>query len=361
MIYVTGKTWEFKDRLRIWGGEWNTDKRRWEFHTLSEEHRKILSKPGISISKSVEALALPARRPSTKKTKFIGDDPSWIDHFADKNVTTYFGFSSLNAMIKYIKALQLRDRNGTGWGEENQDFYGTENMTEALKLATDGWPEGVKMAQDVIEQLVGINAIERRLKYSVAGGSVNVGRMLAGNPAHMRSRPKLAGSKVVTLFVSATMMGVIDAENAIIRAAVVAAVTDVLESNGYSCEIIVIDSYRAGSKPAGQCAVKLKDAGEPFNINDAVFALGHPSFLRRLCFAIVGSDQDMRYIWSQGMGCDGVLFNEEHRPAKNELYIDHLNVSTQRAIDKDKPLLDQALQIWALIADKSLPINIKGE
>jgi hypothetical protein len=223
-----------------------------------------------------------------------------------------------------------------------------------------GWSEGVELAEQILEQLTGRNAIERRRKYSVAGGMLNVGRLLAGNPLHMVSRPKQPGKKIITFFVEASMSSSVKARYAIIRAAITAAIVDILEMNGFSCEIVMIatSNYSTRGKPACQIATTLKKAGELFSLNDFVFALGHPSYFRRFSFAVKGSDQRLKQIW-HSMGFLGDAFNEDHPTASNEFYIGKIDHYLRNLINDEGTLIEQAIQIWDLITSDDLPITIK--
>lgn len=398
-VVVTGKTWELRDRLRTLGGRWNADSKGWEFHTLSPEHRAeftatvgvlIHDKPGAPIPPrqspryshtelqpprvDVEKLISdvlddidnePPQRSNGSKSNIFGDDQSWFNYFYDQNPTGFFGFSSLSAMTKYIEGLPENRRNGQGWKRDRAQWAGSECIPDAIDIARKGWADGVEMAQEVHQALIGQHARERRRKHNVAGGSVNVGRLLAGNPAHMLARPKQPGTKVVTFFVEAFMSMGIDADNAIIRAALIGAIADILEMNGYSCEIVSIATARVDNVSdrgaAYQIATMLKAAGETLDLNDVIFGLGHPSYFRRFCFACVGSDRDLRRTWPN-MGFPAKAFHADNHPPKaNEFFVDKIPLGSQRRIDDDAPLITKAMQIWDLITDGNLPVELNRE
>lgn len=194
----------------------------------------------------------------------------------------------------------------------------------------------------------------KRRSYGVAGGSVSVGRLLAGNPMHMRQRPPQPGRKVVRLFVQACNSAIITAENMTVRAAIVAAMADMLERQGFSCEIIAIDCRNGslGIKPVFQCATILKQAGEKLNLSDLTFALGHPSYLRRFGFALFSACDELISHWeSQGVPKDA--FNDHFKPKRNEFYIPKLSTNVKGAT-----LADKARAMLPHIMPLNMPIRI---
>lgn len=228
-------------------------------------------------------------------------------------------------------------------------------MPAALRLARDGWSEGV----DLAESLDVPPSSARRRRYGVAGGSVNVGRMLAGHPAHMRSRPRQPGKRVVTLFVETFMSAGIDPDNAIIRAALIARIADAMEREGYSCEIVAIvttTSDMGSSATTGhQHAITLKQAGERLALPDIVFALGHPSFFRRMVFASVGDADECRSTHgTQGFPTDA--FANDHPTARNEFYIRKLTLAQQQRLDDDDPY-----SMLEFIEPVDLPVSLREE
>lgn len=377
MYIVSGKTFEIRELLKSKGGKWNESSRVWEFQKLSIADRvDITEHMGVSVTERVNEqspkswrVPVPPREPieqddvDTGKTTKFGDDHTWFNYFDQKNPISFFGFSGMEALAKYVEAIpfsitkeRLDDRN-SAWDTHNGDWAGTSSMSDALQMAREGWSEGVAIAEGIVEQFSARNAIERRRKHSVAGGSVSVGRMLARNPMHMNKRYKSPGKRIITFFSEAIMSSSISARNAATRAAVIAAVVDLLEHHGYQCEIISVMSADRYGLPVYQFTTTLKDAGEALNINDVIFGLGHPSFLRRLGFATCATDENLRDIWSS-MGTPTPSF-KPHQLKENEYYIGAIQHERRHQVDAQVDL-QRALQIWNLCCDKRLPVELKG-
>lgn len=194
-------------------------------------------------------------------------------------------------------------------------FYGTADMDEAISLARGTWQEGVNLARDVLRMIKTANPTRKAVSMSVVGGSVDVGRMLSGNPLHMRSRKPAASMRNVTLAVNLCVSGQVEAEYIKVRAAVFAAIVDALEDSGYSVELRGVissadDVHCAPGKKTGMTqnlSFTLKAAGQPLNVSDVVFGIGHPSVLRRFSFARAAAFREL-LPWGEGFGypCDFV-------------------------------------------------------
>lgn len=367
MIIISGRTFEHRQHLKELGARWDNDNKQWfmNYCTLAKmsELEKmvgvIIRHVGIDLGTEEE------KEPVTVvgNTALYGDDFQYLNYFKDKNPLAFFGFSSLQKMIDYINSIKPEFRK-TGWSRETryQEWAGTASMSEAIDLALNGWQHGADQARALAERMSVEHASKHRRSYSVAGGSVSVGRLLTGNPRHMIKRPRQPGRRVVTLMIENGAASKISSETMIARAAAIGATVDIMEREGYSCEIVAVwvnlrDPEReiAGA----QLTVKLKNAGERLNMNDLAFSLGHPSFLRRLGFACVRSSIECRSIYAT-MGWPTDAFRENYQPAKNEFYIRHLPAYMQEEMKKLSPM-EKALVIAKTIEPLKLSLNMKDE
>ena len=282
-----------------------------------------------------------------------GNDETWLGQFK-KRPTAFFGFASFADMCDFVEATpeeiksERYDNRNSGWRTGDAEWAGSANMQHALKLARNGWRDGVEKAKRAAEVIEGDHAQARQRVHGVAGGRVNVGRMLSGSPLHMVHRPRRDGVKVITLLVDVWMAAAISAENAIIRAACVAAMCDVLENAGYSCEIVAVGSaYQDGCR--FQVATNIKQAGDALNLEDVTFALGHPSMLRRLCFALAANEPKLRRFW-EGMGSQEAAFVDTDPGA---FYINKLNGGLGFGSFEQK-----VRRAFELIVPEEFPLNL---
>jgi hypothetical protein len=366
---ATGKTFPHKETLKALGGKWNPEKSAWTFGHLNVYDRDKISKlVGVQL---VDDYAKPqpivADEPepvaeTIPNDHFFGDDRQWCNYFAPKNPLATFGFSTFSQLVKYVENIDMRgyDYNRKiPWNNES-DFHGTDTMREALSIAKDGWDEGVNKAIECSEYLSAEHAQQKKFIHSVAGARVNVGRLLANNPVHMKRRTKRDGKRIVTLFVETFQTWQITVETSILRASIVAAMVDLMECAGYQCEIIAVataDDNRT-ERPGYQITTCVKTAGEKLNLNDVIFALGHPSMLRRLYFGCVASTTLLRNC-HRGYGLRSRSFNYVTKPAKNEIYIPQFKYEHQRKLAKLSER-EKALFVFEHIGAET-PINIEGD
>lgn len=375
-IIVSGQTFNYREALKNLGGEWDASAKNWRFpDTLSVRDKGYIQQMvGVTISdprprETAEEFIdriiedRPAIATRDGKTNQRGDDMTYLNYFAEKNPISFFGFSNLDKMTDYIEAISpaiaTDSTRNDGW-TGSSSFTGTGSMKEALSIARNGWSEGVEKAKEIAETIDSDYALQRKRVYNITGNRANIGRMLMGDPKHMASREPLPGKRIITLFVETAINAGIKQEAAIIRAATIAAMIDIIEISGFSCELIATNIAISGvvrPTPIEQLAVKLKNAGEKLNINDAIFALGHPSFERRFNFAVVGSDDRLRMI-HQTMGRSSSAFTDDYPPGKNEFYIPQFSAAIQERISGDT-LREKALSLLPLIIPKGLPIEVK--
>ena len=337
MITVTGRTFPHKDKIRSLGGRWNGDHERWEFdHLGTTALADLRSRVGLIVVEvaappPITHRALLARwtlsrhdddyeTPVCNTPILVGDDFEYYNHFVDQDPVSFHGFSSLHKFADHVANLPIPDNTGRtcdiGWTAD-PGYAGTKTLVDALTLARGGWIDGLGM----MERLIAPEPVSKRRKRSVAGGAINVGRMLAGQPDHMVKRTRLRDRRIITLFVETVMWQGITVNTAIVRVVLIAAMIDRLESEGYACNIIAVYcGLRRDAKASNQLTVRIKDAGERLSVADVSFAFGHPSFGRRLVYAAKGvlpqcdMTHDVRGIISQA-------FDDDHRPRRNEFYI----------------------------------------
>lgn len=331
MFTLRGNTFAHRDKLLKLGGSFDRSLKAWVFPYLTDDQISELKKIiGCTLSGGDDKPSRPVSSApaAARETVFYGDDKTYHNRFNDKNPVSFFGFSSMSKYVKFIEEIPQHKTVGlraTGHTEDDPGFNGSRSMKEAINLARNGWPYGARRAQALSEKLLIAHATNKRKIYSVAGGRVSVGKMLAGNPKCMSKKRKIAGKRNITLFVEFGISAIVTAYSAIVRAACIAALCDVIEANGYSCEIIAVscNRFHMFEEKSFQTTVKLKSSGEKLNISDIVFALGHPSFCRRFEFASVCQADELHSQW-RGQGTVAKSFNSTEELHKSEYLIPSL-------------------------------------
>lgn len=362
MAKFTGKTFEHREALKALGAKYDGNGKFWYIGDYAVKAIDEARKLGLTVTMGGDAPANPKPAPERNPEPATPDaweapavpaepepsrEPVVQDalNLADNsNIKTrvFVSYDSLAAMVSAAKASPVEE-SGSAWAGAT--------FARAVELATDGWDRGVYLAEKARALITADHVLQRTRRYSVAGGAVNVGRMLSGNPLHMVSRPRRDGSKIITLYVDTTASAMVNADSFVVRAAAVAAIVDVLENNGYSAEIIAVSCAHAhNNRPGWQILTKLKSAGEPLNLSDVAFGLGHPAMLRQLAFKIIKNLPVVRDMHGyMGIPVYGDPMKMEAGEYRVPLY---------NANPKSKDFDTQVREIFKAILPEGLPVQL---
>lgn len=226
-------------------------------------------------------------------------------------------FGSLGEMIAYATAVKCQ------WADEVEAAWsgGTKSVAEAANLAVKGWhdvrPEVDREVAAVAEQLRDRLEVAFQTRHDIVGGVVDVGRFAAGMPDCMLDfvpEPSARIGKVVRLFVDYGASGRFNPSYIRRRGVIVLALVDALKTLGVSVEVWGESAVTGRRGEVHTTVVKLHDATEPLDIDSLMFALAHPSMLRRLTFAVrERATKEHNANIGQGMGATRkMLFAKEY-------------------------------------------------
>lgn len=206
---------------------------------------------------------------------------------------------TLKSMAEAAAYCQQPRQKGAGNSSnrpEDYNFFGTPNLSAALSLAANGWKEGADKAAKALASRrppAGAKTATRRsvTRYDVSGDDCDVARFCAGDVENMTEarRVMVRGKTVrrvnVALNFSSAVSGHLIMDYAI---AVCAAITRI-EQAGNRVELWVKKSVGASAKglPVFAMEIRVKEAGSRMHPAALAFACGHPSFYRRILFALV--------------------------------------------------------------------------
>ena|ERR1043166_10252420 len=180
--------------------------------------------------------------------------------------------------------------------ELSKRFSGTVDFAEALALARDGWPEGaarVKQIATALSDRIQGSLNERQIAaWDVTGADVDVGRFVVGEPENMIDFvPDVvnAPAKFLRVVINISASHAFTVDQITRKGAAVVALVDALESQGYRVEIDAVECSASDRRPTHThtTVIRLKQAGEPCEIDRLAFAMAHPAMLRRLHFSFV--------------------------------------------------------------------------
>lgn len=261
---------------------------------------------------------------------------------------------------------------------DNPDFYGRSPFNDArgpstgrmLRLFTEGWPEGARIAADAAARLSGALAATPRLtRRSIAGGRPLVALAVAGDPRHMLTRaPAPRGTRTLDLCVALGGPARIDASAMAASAIIAAAMCDRLEAAGYRVALTgcsrSTDEMTSPCRVVSEMMITLKEAHETADAGTLAVTAGHPWMARHAVF--IGRLQDQTCANNPCLGGYQGYNQQSYRPRSAEnpnaplllpeamLYADALKADRLRA-----DLSPRSLARCLAIAVDSL--NAQGE
>lgn len=222
-------------------------------------------------------------------------------------------YESMQALV----AASTHDRTMMPWysppsskREDDAEWHGG-SVAEVATLARHGW-EGVVAETDALASRITDAVVKQRVitrweqQRDVAGGRVDVGRYLAGEPDCMirsRRRQRRGAAKVVRIVVPTTYSASVSEDVVRRRGAAVVALVDVLNRAGNRLEIWSWNQIMIGNNRES-IATKVQDAADPVNMGRIMFALAHPGMLRRIVFGVQENPAvfDEAWITARGSG-----------------------------------------------------------
>lgn len=240
---------------------------------------------------------------------------------------------------KFYGALSRERTSDDGW-------HGTKTFEEAIDLARNGWPEGLKKLTDTHAKYEHYRKTEK-IPDSVAdivGAYPIVPLFCAGDPAHMAvvENDKRTKQKVISFVVDCAANGDVDREVFINRGAAILSVITELELLGYSCDLVVTRSSASTceSKVLMRSYIPLKTAGFYTEPDRIAFALLNPAFFRRLAFGCQEMlPEDMLKNVGSGYGTSTntnclLNFFDTHHSMNREVYFPRINGTDKRIFEK---------------------------
>ena len=161
------------------------------------------------------------------------------------------------------------------------------------------------------------NTAEWYGEYGEYGDIPDVGMYVAGETAHMvrweTRTVKGVNGNVVRMVVNIDASAGVSAELMAKRGLATVALCQVLASVGYELELWAYSAGKSDGHHKDVC-VRIKDAGEPYDLSAIAMSLGNPAMLRRVMFGIYESaltqDEQIAFDRSHGYGSPAKMTDE---------------------------------------------------
>jgi hypothetical protein len=157
----------------------------------------------------------------------------------------------------------------------------------AMELARKGWSEGAKDLSDRLAAHMPARDKEDSWRYDVAGELPDIGRFLAGDPAHMKRHGHPKGHRpIISLAINVVANAMITAQQMANYGAALVTIVDQIENAGRRVDLVCAFAARQfGVKNV--IGWQVKHAEDSLDLAAIAFSLGHPAALRRIGFAMI--------------------------------------------------------------------------
>jgi hypothetical protein len=249
-------------------------------------------------------------------------------------------WSSPEALTKHLKGINPSNiwyGRGNVWDNINEDFSGVDSLQEAFDMCRNGWKEGGETIERTRSYIHALNpTLPKPIRYAIAGSTPNVPRAVAGNILNMRA-PETAKSsrrKTITILYNVCESWVVSKEAICNKAAATAALIDVIESQGFSCEVLCTAKSVGYNRMTDVLTVGVKESHHPVDTNRLAFSLGHSAMFRGIMFADWQSDPLCKDL-GRGLGCVASVHASKELNGNNIYVIESSNGTGDKFKDAD--------------------------
>lgn len=256
-------------------------------------------------------------------------------------------------VVRFLESTPSKWKARGATCDKEADFYhGHEwdfrlGYRGTLALAARGWTEGAMDLSDKLDAHMPNNDHVDSWRYDVAGELPDIGRYLAGDPAHMRRHGHPKGRRpIISIFSNNWMSAAVKARQCANYGAAIVAAIDQIENRGRRVEVIGgTVAQRSGFATTLKASADIfsatwlvKRAEDPVDLAALAFSLAHPAASRRFGWAVWERSEAAADI---GFGCPMGDIKEEWLTDVHPetLMLRGLQYSPSRCHDMDDALI----------------------
>ena len=267
-------------------------------------------------------------------------------------MTDYIDYKEFNSVGEFLAYNQDHRKTGknryrASEREEDDGWYGTETIDEAIELATNGWHNrpNVKGLSKQITSSTTAQINVATTYNDVCGSYVDVGAFVEGVPENMVQFAEAEAPRIVRIGINLSSNCQQDEKTFKLRGAVTLAIVDKLAEAGYGCELFVYTVSKCRGQGFHSEKLVIKQADQHLDLDALTFWCCHPSALRRLMFANWETEKDQRK-YELGVGY-GVPMSLDEAPKctqekmQADINIDTVPSSVRDAVSYYNGLVDQ--------------------
>lgn len=202
-------------------------------------------------------------------------------------------YDSLGEAVRHAKNNPSPSSSESG----SMSFAGTKDLAEACDLALNGWSEVRPQVDKLFGELESSIALtldeQFGIRFDYSGDSVDMGRYMSGDPECMVdyvTEPQARMGRVIKVMVNVANSARITTEQITNRGVVIVALLDVLKKLGLGVELwteMAIADQTVDRGNRFSQLVKIHDSSEMLDVDSTMFAIAHPSMLRRIGFGSI--------------------------------------------------------------------------
>lgn len=156
----------------------------------------------------------------------------------------------------------------------------------ALELTKTGWLAGAQDLSSRLSTFMPPRDKDDSWRYDVAGELPDIGRYLAGDPAHMRRHGHPKGHRpIISIAINIRTTWSIKATQMANFGAAMCAIIDMIEHTGRRVELVAT-CLGNSNQTRLSCGWTVKKAEDPLDLAAVAFSLAHPAAFRRIGFAM---------------------------------------------------------------------------
>lgn len=217
-----------------------------------------------------------------------------------------YQFDNLFELIKFIDNNKPYPQWGNKLASEKKDygFSGTESIEEAKDLCLNANSSGINdfiLYYNQLQLHQNLTKSQKRnFKNDVYGSRINISKALTGNPRSMQKLIRNEPLKHITLWVNCACRCRTTRKAINNRGIIISNMIKLLEDNGYRVNLNFFDLSGRNNEVL-YIKVNIKNPGEKLDLSSTYFPMCHPSFLRRIIFA-VQERTNCDASWREGYG-----------------------------------------------------------
>lgn len=200
-------------------------------------------------------------------------------------------FNNITEITKYLSSRKTKPgRDEDSQSTRDKEFFGTKNYQEAidlLKYGDENLYNKIQIERKKINLDKIIGADNQRMKYenNFYGCIPNVPLYIRNQPINMINPiKKQPANRILNIFLNIRVGACIDAEDVRKIGLKYLTIIDILEKNGYRCNLYSGCANSGYHSDYSYLLVRVKTDKEPLNLKKICFTIAHPSMQRRIKF-----------------------------------------------------------------------------